>query len=92
MPIDIEKSIEENSTEYNWSEAYEDKFDDYFRIDIRIGFKINGQKINQEWALDLQNVTNNKNIYKQSYNSRTHNISYDYQTGFFPMFLYRIQF
>ncbi|NOX46235.1 MAG: TonB-dependent receptor [Chlorobi bacterium] len=92
VPIDIEKSIQENSTEYEWSKAYENKFDDYFRIDLRIGFKINGKKINQEWALDLQNITNSKNIYRQSYNPRTHNISYDYQTGFFPMFLYRIQF
>jgi hypothetical protein len=92
VPIDIEKSIQENSTEYDWSKAYEDKFDDYFRIDLRIGFKINGKRINQEWALDLQNVTNNKNIYSQSYNPRSQNVSYDYQTGFFPMFLYRIQF
>ena len=92
VPIDIDKSIQENSTEYDWSKAYEDKFDDYFRIDLRIGFKINGKRINQEWALDLQNVTNNKNIYSQSYNPRSQNVSYDYQTGFFPMFLYRIQF
>ncbi len=92
VPIDIEESIESNTTEYDWPKAYENKFDDYFRIDLRIGFKINGRKLNQEWALDLQNITNYKNIYRQSYNPRTHDISFDYQTGFFPMFLYRIQF
>jgi len=92
VPIDIEESIESNTTEYDWPKAYENKFDDYFRIDLRIGFKINGKKLNQEWALDLQNITNYKNIYRQSYNPRTHDISFDYQTGFFPMFLYRIQF
>ncbi len=92
IPIDIDKSMEENATEYDWSKAYEKKFDDYFRTDLRIGFKINGKRLNQEWALDLQNITDNKNIYKQSYNPRTKDISYDYQTGFFPMFLYRIQF
>ncbi|OQX72425.1 MAG: hypothetical protein B6D64_15155, partial [Bacteroidetes bacterium 4484_276] len=84
------ESIESNTTEYDWPKAYENKFDDYFRIDLRIGFKINGKKLNQEWALDLQNITNYKNIYRQSYNPRTHDISFDYQTGFFPMFLYRI--
>ena len=92
VPVDIDKSIAENATEYDWSKAYEQKFDDYFRTDLRIGFKINGKRFNQEWALDLQNITDNKNIYKQSYNPRTQGISYDYQTGFFPMFLYRIQF
>lgn len=92
VPIDIPESIKENSTEWIWEEAYENNFDDYFRTDLRIGFKINGKKFNQEWALDLQNITNHKNIYRQSYNPRTRGISYDYQTGFFPMFLYRIQF
>ncbi len=92
VPIDIAESIESNTTEYDWSKAYNDKFEDYFRIDLRIGFKINGKKLNQEWALDLQNITNYKNIYSQSYNPRTHDTSYDYQTGFYPMFLYRIQF
>jgi len=92
IPIDIEESIESNSTEYDWSKAYDDKFDNYFRVDVRIGFKINGKKLNQEWALDLQNVTNHENIYRQSYNPRNQGISQDYQTGFYPMFLYRIQF
>ena len=92
IPIDIEKSRKTNFTEYKWDEAYENKFDDYFRTDLRISFKMNGKKFNQEWAIDLQNVSNTKNIYSQQYNPRTKGISYDYQTGFFPMFLYRIQF
>lgn len=92
VPIDMEASREENATEYDWSKAYEQKFDDYFRTDLRIGFKMNGKRINQEWAIDLQNVSNSQNIYSQSYNSRTDDVSYDYQTGFYPMFLYRIQF
>ncbi len=92
IPIDIEKSIKTNFTEYNWSKAYENKFEDYFRTDLRISFKVNGKKINQEWALDLQNLTDNKNIYSEQYNPRSKGVSRSYQTGFFPMFLYRIQF
>jgi len=92
IPIDLDASKEENFTQYDWAKAYEQKFDNYFRTDLRLGFKMNGRRINQEWAIDLQNITNCKNIYSQSYNPRTDDISYDYQTGFFPMFLYRIQF
>ncbi len=92
VPVDIDKSIAENQTEYDWSKAYEKQFDDYFRTDIRIGFKLNGKHINQEWAVDLQNVSNNKNIYSQAYNPRKKDLSSDYQTGFMPMFLWRIQF
>lgn len=92
IPIDLEASILENYVEYKWEDAFENKFDDYFRADLRIGFKTNGKRINQEWALDLQNLTGHENIYKQSYNPRTKSITSDYQQGFFPMMLWRIQF
>ncbi|HRQ30899.1 MAG TPA: TonB-dependent receptor, partial [Saprospiraceae bacterium] len=92
IPIDLEKSIEQNFTAYDWNKAYENKYGDYFRMDGRLSFKMNGKRVNQEWAIDLQNFTNNKNIYLESFNPRTKNTSYDYQTGFYPMFLYRIQF
>ena len=91
-PIDVAASLEENYTEFEWENAFAEKFDNYFRLDLRIGFKLNSKRLNQEWALDLQNLTNHKNIYKQSFNPRTQDISYDYQTGFFPMMLYRIRF
>ncbi|HBF89309.1 MAG TPA: TonB-dependent receptor [Bacteroidales bacterium] len=92
IPIDIEASAAVNQAQYNWSSAFENRFEDYFRADLRIGFKMNKKKFNQEWAIDLQNVTDNKNIYRQTYNPRNQTVNYDYQTGFFPMFLYRIQF
>jgi len=92
VPIDIEASKISNTTEYNWEKAYEQRYDNYFRIDARISYKLNWKKISQEWAIDLKNISNNKNIYSESYNPRTQSISYDYQTGFFPMFLYRIRF
>ncbi|OQY04592.1 MAG: TonB-dependent receptor, partial [Bacteroidetes bacterium 4572_117] len=57
IPIDIDASIAENQAEYDWSKAYENKWGNYFRTDLRIGFKMNGKRLNQEWAIDLQNVT-----------------------------------
>ena len=92
VPIDIDASILQNETVYDWSKAYEKKYDNYFRTDIRISFKLNWEKVNHEWAIDLQNITNHKNIYSEAYNSRTKNIIITYQTGFYPMFLYRIRF
>ena len=92
VPIDLEASILENETVYDWETAYEKKYDNYFRTDIRISFKLNGKKMNQEWAVDLQNISNYQNIYSEAYNPRTKTISKVYQTGFFLMFLYRIRF
>ena len=92
IPIDLDESISSNSTAYDWASSYDDKHDDYFRTDLRISFKWNFKKFSQEWAIDFQNFTNSKNIYSQTYNPRTKSINYDYQTGFYPMFLYRINF
>jgi hypothetical protein len=92
VPIDLDASIAANHTRYYWDEAYENRYDDYFRLDMRIGFKMNLKKYSQEWALDLQNLTNNQNIYRQTFNPRSQKITTEYQIGFFPMFLYRIQF
>lgn len=92
IPIDLDESVVTNTTEYYWDQAYEDKHENYFRTDLRLSYKLNFKNISQEWAIDFQNLTNNKNIYSQNYNSRTKSISYDYQSGFYPMFLYRINF
>ena len=90
--IDLERSIEEGSTVYDDSKAYSEKGTPYFRLDGRAAFKLNGKHITQEWALDLTNITNHKNIYSKSYNNDTQQIVASYQQGFFPMMLYRITF
>jgi hypothetical protein len=77
---------------YNWDKAYEQKYNDYFRIDFRIGFKMNLRKFNQEWAIDLKNITNYKSIFSQQYDKETNQIVTTYQQGFMPMMLWRIQF
>ncbi len=93
VPIDLEASRRTGETVYRWEEAYAHRYDDYFKIDLRIGFKLNGKRrFDQEWALDLTNLTNHRNIYAQSYNPRTQTIVTDYQTGFVPIMLYRVRF
>jgi hypothetical protein len=89
-PIDTVASVREEIRE--WDKAYSRKYADYFRTDLRVGFKINGRKVSQEWGVDLQNITNHRNIFSDSYDVATRKTSYVYQQGFMPMVLYRIQF
>jgi hypothetical protein len=91
-PIDIEESIKKSRTEYDWSRAYELQYDPYFTLDVRISFKMNLKKLDQEWALDIKNVTNHKNIFQQLYNPLTGEIKTDYQQGLFPVIFYRVRF
>jgi hypothetical protein len=71
-----------------------DYYADYFRLDLKVGFTLNSRarKISQSFSLDLQNVTNNKNVFSQEYDDRSRSIKTTYQLGFFPNFIYKLQF
>ena len=90
--IDLEQSKIANETVYDNARAYSVRETDYFRFDGRIALKINGKKITQEWALDITNLTNHKNIYSSYYDTELKDIAYVYQQGLYPMVLYRINF
>lgn len=74
--------------------AFSEQYDDYFRIDVKVGFKLNSKKrkISQQIFMDFQNITNRENIFSREYNRQTNEVNERYQSGFFPDFLYRIQF
>jgi len=92
VPIDLEASIEQNTEIRDWSKAYEDKYDDYFRTDLRLGIKINRVRFNHEFGIDLQNITGYRSIFMEGYDGNKQETYKVYQQGFIPMFLYRIQF
>ncbi|MFW5663698.1 MAG: TonB-dependent receptor [bacterium] len=92
LPIDVETSQADDAVRYQWNQAFEERFPDYFRLNGRITLRLNGRKVNQEWALDLQNMTNHENIFTQNWNNNTQEVDTSYQMGFMPMMTYRIYF
>ncbi len=80
---------EQLSTDVN--SAY---YETYYRLDLKLGYTINGskRKISHTFSLDMQNVTNHKNVFSQSYDERRKSIQTTYQLGFFPNVVYKIQF
>jgi hypothetical protein len=76
------------------SDAYSDYYNPYFRMDFKIGYTINSRtrKLSQSFTLDLQNITANKNVFSQEYDDKTRSIKTTYQLGFFPNFIYKLQF
>ncbi|MEM6766109.1 MAG: TonB-dependent receptor, partial [Bacteroidota bacterium] len=74
--------------------AFSERFDPYFRMDVKFGFRVNSKKkkLSQQFYIDLQNVTNQENIFIRRYNEVTDEINEVNQRGFFPDLLYRIQF
>jgi hypothetical protein len=92
LPIDEAASIREGGAVYEWDQAYAERFPDYFRLNARVTYRLNMRKINQEWSVDLQNMTNQQNVFTQNWNNSTQEISTSYQMGFMPMVTYRIYF
>ena len=74
--------------------TYSAFYDNYFRMDLKAGYSINSakRKLSQTVSLDVQNVTNHKNVFSQSYNGGSESIQTTYQLGLFPNVVYKVQF
>ena len=73
------------------------QFHNYFRLDLKIGIKINTKKLTHEIALDLVNVLNTKNVLGLTYapdptHPSSSPIRLEYQLGFLPLFYYKVDF
>jgi hypothetical protein len=92
LPIDTAASILQGEAVYDWSNAYGKRHPEYFRLNARITFRLNGKKVNQEWGLDLQNLTNHRNVFTQNWNRTKNELTTSYQQSFMPMMTYKIYF
>lgn len=91
-PIDVNASIQAGDEILVEGEAFTNQYDSYFRTDLKIGFRHNAEKFSQTFSIDLQNVTNQKNIFIQEFNEKSGTIETTYQRGFFPDVRYQILF
>jgi hypothetical protein len=91
-PLNFSASQLRGQAVYNESLAYSEKQTPYFRTDFRVAYRKEYKKSTLEFALDLQNVTGNQNIFSQTYNPRTNSIANQYQQGFFPVPFVRYTF
>ncbi len=94
-PIDIDASKAARQEVYKGNDfAFTERYPDFYRLDVKAGFTYNSKKrrLSQSLCFDVQNVTAHKNIFSQQYNPSTQKINTLYQIGFYPNFIYKIQF
>jgi glucose/arabinose dehydrogenase len=93
-PVDLNASIAANTEKLDENNYNSQRLPDYFRADLRIGFRINNarKKLTQTFYLDFQNVTNNQNVFTRRYNHVLKTVGTINQIGFFPDILFRLQF
>jgi len=93
-PVDLEASKAKGDEVLQEDRAFSERYDPYFRFDVKVGFLKNSKtrKFSQQFFLDFQNITNRENIFQKRYNNLTNQVNDVYQSGFFPDILYRVQF
>ena len=73
-------------------QAFRDQYPNYFRLDFKITFRMNRSKWAQQFSVDLQNLTGQKNVFQNGYNADTQQLGTVYQRGFFPDVQYKVYF
>ena len=73
------------------------QFRNYYRLDFRLGYRVNRPKVTHEVMIDLLNILNRKNILGLSYvpdpsNPGLNPIREEYQLGRLPLVWYRLDF
>lgn len=91
-PIDFTASSQVGETKYFENQAFSLQNRDYFRTDVKFSMKRNKEHSTHTLSLDLQNATNQQNIYGEYYNPETGKIKTYYQTPLIPVLSYKVQF
>ena len=100
--VDLVKTNAEKDLIYRDSMFNELQFKDYFRMDLKISWRMNAKAMTHEIGLDLVNILNTKNLLSLAYapsldpavvNSPNYQpVSEKTQLGFLPIFYYKIDF
>ncbi|MGZ5243216.1 MAG: TonB-dependent receptor [Bacteroidia bacterium] len=92
IPIDTAASRIYKRTVFDLSNPFGQQFKEYIKPDIKLTFRMNSKKFSQEFAVSVENFTNQRNILSQQYNDKGGNVVTNYQLGIFPIALYKINF
>jgi hypothetical protein len=92
IPIDMSASAIEGRAVYDYGSAFDKRYSDYFRMDAKLSFKLNRKKTAYQIAIDLMNVTNRQNHFKEMYDPDSKKIYEGYSVGLIPVIFCRVNF
>jgi len=96
--VDIQQTMDSKEILFQDSLFNELTFADYFRVDLKINWRMNTKKLTHEFGLDLVNLLNTKNLLSLAYaprldpNDTSDPIAEKQQLGRLPIFYYKIDF
>jgi len=89
-PIDLGQSQSLGRETRDSSLAYTERYPDHFRVDVQLNWRINRPRFTSEIRIDLQNLTNRKNVLTDYYQNGA--IALEKGPGLIPVFSYRVEF
>lgn len=94
---DLAKSIDHQEIIFLDSAFNERQFNDYFRMDIKLNWRMNAKTATHEIGIDLLNIFNTKNLLSLAYapnlaDPTAEPITEKQQLGRLPLFYYKIDF
>ncbi len=92
VPVNRQLSQNTGATQLITDRAYSERYNDYFRTDLKLSYTINKARLAHQVSIDIQNVTNNQNLFQEIYNVTTDRFTREYQQGFLPEIQYKIMF
>ena len=92
VPFDEEQTVEAGEVLYDWEDAYQQRFEDYIRGSLRVGFRRNARKANFMLYFDLQYRSNYTYVDLYRIDISTGEVVQGYKMGFYPMATWRVQF
>jgi len=92
--VDLTKSLKSKKVIYDATQTYGSQLPDFVRIDGGINFRRNNPGVSWIIMLDIQNVTDRKNVFRKRFSYTNNSIvtNYDYSIGVVPVFNLRLEF
>ena len=90
--INKEASMASGIIVYADDKIYSEQAKDYMKLDYKMTLRHNMRHTTLEFAIDIANLTDRRNIFSQSINPKTGQDTFTYQQGFLPTALLRITF
>lgn len=84
-PVNEQASVAQNEVVFYEDRAFSERYNDYFRLDLRVYYRINYKKLYLEFAVDFQNLTDRENVYRREFVPVAGAYNTFYQTAFFVM-------
>lgn len=90
IPISIPRSIRSRSTVYNEDRLYTDQLPNYFRVDLGLQLIYSRKRIKHGIRVDIQNLTNQKNISRRYFEPLSQVVKNLYQLPIVPVVSYTV--